>query len=608
MEGKHLSETDVHALRRGGLTPEEIAAAGRHLAVCATCAAAAARTIPVDVEIAADDAHPPIDELFAYVDGNVRHERRRAIEAHLAFCRICREDVDDARAEQRSLARHAHGTPWLAIAAALVVAALVGVFAVWLTRKHAAAPVPAAAAMRSVAVIPLENVSSDRSDDFLSVALADALTTRLEQVPSLLVPPMSAVIEARKDDRGVTTDGVIKGDFAVTGGVVRVKLRLIDARNGSTVWTATVETRRDDLLALVATISDRTLAAVGRGAVRSSMPHSSNPEAFREYLQARALRDSFVPAENVAQIAHLKRAIELDPKFAAAYADLSLAITMERVRNETVALSPADAERFARNAVTFDPDFALGHLALARAIVRIPGRFREAIREEATALRLNAKDTATVALLASYVSARGDRARLHCLMRYLQRLDPTSSEVRLRGYWFLDALDAGGTMTAASSALASPSTALAGADLAANAALLRGDLGQAERFAAQASTLAPDNYLGPSLIAMIAAARGDANAAHAALARFEPAAMTNHFAAMRQALCYARLGDRKNAVLWTQRSEALGNHYWYFWSHHPWLQSLQQDPEFAAAVGKMRADLDGVQADMTEAADRICPM
>ena len=75
-------------------------------------------------------------------------------------------------------------------------------------------------------------------------------------------------------------------------------------------------------------------------------------------------------------------------------------------------------------------------------------------------------------------------------------------------------------------------------------------------------------------------------------------AQRNHWAAMRQALCYAKIGDRAAAIAWVNRAAALSNHSWYAWVKHPWMQSIEADPEFQKAIGKMKADLDDVRDDV----------
>ena len=75
---------------------------------------------------------------------------------------------------------------------------------------------------------------------------------------------------------------------------------------------------------------------------------------------------------------------------------------------------------------------------------------------------------------------------------------------------------------------------------------------------------------------------------------------------MAQAQVYARLGDSGQAVAWTQRATQLGHHSWYALVKHPWLQSLQGEPQFQEMVAKVKADLDDVQGDMIGVHNLIC--
>ena len=154
--------------------------------------------------------------------------------------------------------------------------------------------------------------------------------------------------------------------------------------------------------------------------------------------------------------------------------------------------------------------------------------------------------------------------------------------------------------------MASRDTALAGHDIRANAYLLLGNVAAAQQEARQAATLAPNHYLGKSLKAMVAAANNDKAGCEAALKSFEPDALRFHWAAMRQALCYAKLGDRNAAMQWAKRAADGGNHSWFAWVKHPWFESLQADPEFQALVAKMKADLDDVRDDVIGVYSLVC--
>lgn len=523
-----------------------------------------------------------------------------------------------------SIGRTMRRPHWLRIASVAVAAAIVAIasyFAGHAARSVAEVPPTATAPppIRSLAVLPLQNISNNTKDDFLSVGLADALVTKLQQIPALQVRPTSAILEFRSQktdakaaNEKLKVDGILEGHFLAAGNLVRVTLQLTDSRTGYSVWADTIDGKREDLLKLIDEVSARTLSGLNqklgvRQVGGNSEPRSSNAKAFEEYLKARSIYGSLVPAEHRAQVAALKRAIALDPNFAAAYADLAITLSLGQARaldpGSDVAQKP---EWYARQAVRLDPNLAAAHLALARTFIRFPERYSESVRENLTAIRLNAKDAVAVNALATYFVSIGDTQKAQCLADHIVRLDPNSNEAKIRGYWYVNAVDPEGALQNAQWALASRDTASGGHDIQAYAYILLGNLSAATKEADEVAALLPDHYLARSLRAMIAAAGNDEAGTISALQKFEADANRNHWAAMRQALCFAKLGNKVDAVRWVRRSAELGNHSWYAWVKHPWTQSLQSDPEFQKTVGKMKADLDDVQDDVIGIYQMIC--
>jgi eukaryotic-like serine/threonine-protein kinase len=473
--------------------------------------------------------------------------------------------------------------------------------------------------IRSIAVLPLTNLANNARDEFLSVGLADALTTNLQQIPSLQVRPTSAVLEFRNQHLDAKTagqklhvDGLLEGHFLAAGDLVRVNLQLTDARTGYNVWADTVDGRREDLLKLIDEVSSRTVKALNeklgvQKVARLSEPRSTNGKAYEEYLKARALTGSLVPAEHHAQVNALKRAITLDPNFAAAYADLAIALSLGQARAlDTEPDVAQKTEWYARQAVRLDPNLPEAHLALARAFVRFADRYRESVREDLAALRLNANDTHALNSLATYFVSVGDTQKTQCLAERMIKLDPNANDVKVRGYWYVNAVDPEGALQNAQAALNYKETEVAGHDIRANAYILLGNLTGATAEADRVVAMVPNHYLGKSLRAMIAAANGDSAACETALKSFEADAMRNHWAAMRQSLCYGKIGNRPKAIEWARRSIESSDHSWYAWVKHPWAQSIQSDAEFQKAMAKMKADLDDVRDDVIGVYQLIC--
>ena len=483
------------------------------------------------------------------------------------------------------------------------------------------APPAAPGPMRSIAVLPMTNINNNTRDDFLSVSLADALTTNLQQIQSLQVRPTSSVLAYRKqkptDAKTVGSqlqvDGVLEGHFLAAGDLVRVNLQLTDARTGYNVWADTIDGRRHNLLHLIDEVSARTVTAlnqklgVAEPVSHASEARSKNPKAYEEYLKARALTGSLVPAEHRAQVSALKRAIALDPNFAGAYADLAIALSLGQAR--ALDTEPDVAEKtewYARQAVRLDPNLASAHLALARSFIRFADRYRESVREDLAALRLNPNDTHALNSLATYFVSVGEMQKAQCIGDHLVKIDPNSNEAKTRGYWYVNAVDPEGALQNAQWALASQDTELAGHDIRAIAEILLGNIPGATAEADRIVQMVPNHYLGKSLRAMIAAQNGDKAACETALKSFDADAQRNHWAAMRQAFCYAKIGDVPNSVVWVNRAAALSNHSWYAWIKHPWMKPVEADPDFQKTIAKMKADLDDVRDDVAGVYQLIC--
>ena len=514
----------------------------------------------------------------------------------------------------------------VAVRVALIVVAVLAIAAaVYYGRRTAPPPQPAAVSapltpIRSMAVLPLENLAKNNQDDFLSVGLADALVTKLQQVSSLQVRPTSSVLEFRNAKTDVKSasqklqvDGILDGHFIAAGDLVRVNLQLTDARTGYNIWADTIDGKRGDLLHLIDAVTSRTVTGVNaklgleQMQARASQPRSTNPKAFEEYLRARAVTGSLVPKDFESGIAALKRAIEIDPNFAAAYADLAIALSIGQTRALTKDPNAIQkAEVYARQAVRLDPNLAAAHLAMARVFVRYNDRFRESMRENLAALRLNPHETQALWVLTTYFVSQGDAPKAQCVGNELVQLDPFSNEAKTRGYWYVNAIDAQGAMEAAKYALESRDTELAGHDIRGNAFILLGDIANAEKEADAALKLVPSHYLGKSLKAEIAAAKDDRNSAEQWLAQFTNDAEHNHWAALRVGLVRARLGERDAAIQALQRSAELGHHSWYELIKHPWLANLQTDPQFQQITAKIKADLDDVADDVAGVYQLIC--
>ena len=245
-----------------------------------------------------------------------------------------------------------------------------------------AVPIDAA----SVAVLPFSNAGSDKDQQYFSDGLSEDLITALSQFGSLKVISRNSSFQFRgsKDTSKVIgkklgVAHLLEGSVRRAGDTVRISARLVKAADGSTVWSQRFDRPYRELFALqdeittaVAGALEARLMAEGDAVIQSDRPPSGNLDAYNAYLQARFMSQRGDLASVRAAIKYYDKAIRLDPRYAAAHAQLSyiwiyiggmLGIETQDAFGRSRAAAAA--------ALALDPELALAHLAQAHALLWI---------------------------------------------------------------------------------------------------------------------------------------------------------------------------------------------------------------------------------------------
>ncbi len=151
--------------------------------------------------------------------------------------------------------------------------------------------------IKSVAVLPLANLSGDREQEYLADGMTDALIARLARIRALRVMSRTSVMQykdARKPPREIAqaldVDGVVEGSVQSAANRVRVTARLIDARTQQHVWVQTYEEDLADVLRLESrvaqSVADEIRVAITPGE-RKQLARSApvEPEVYQLYLR-----------------------------------------------------------------------------------------------------------------------------------------------------------------------------------------------------------------------------------------------------------------------------------------------------------------------------------
>lgn len=254
---------------------------------------------------------------------------------------IAVSSVSPPMTQARESPPNLRGRLLLGIAAALAVC-LGGVY--WLS--HRAATTPAATALptalslpdKSVAVLPFESLSSEPNNEFLATGIAETVLHRLGSLRELTViaRTSSFVFKNRNEDarqigRALNARYLVQGSVQRAGERLRVQAQLVDATTAKQLWSLNFDRPLTDIFALQDEISNRVAEQLSVSMAPGTMPpngaNTTHLDAYLSYLQGRSLISTGRIADGRNAVQAFDRATQLDPQFAAAYAQESHAIT-----------------------------------------------------------------------------------------------------------------------------------------------------------------------------------------------------------------------------------------------------------------------------------------
>jgi len=247
----------------------------------------------------------------------------------------------------------------------------------------AQAPAPAVPQKPSIAVLPFTNMSGDPEQEYFSDGMTEDLITDLSKISALFVIARNSsfaykdkAVKVQEIGRDLGVRFVLEGSIRKSGNRVRITAQLIDAESGGHLWADRFDRDLTDIFATQDEVVERIVRALAvtltQGeAARLRRRGTENVAVYETWLRARQLLSGST-RETVAQAkAMYRRAIELDPNFAAAQAGLALATIADYVSDwaPDPAAALDEAERWARRAVELDDSEPVGHMALGSVML-----------------------------------------------------------------------------------------------------------------------------------------------------------------------------------------------------------------------------------------------
>ena len=313
----------------------------------------------------------------------------------------------------------------LVVALAAVVASLITYFVIDNSRlsgrvapaAHASTPSLAAAPTisdKSVAVLPFVDMSEKHDQEYLSDGLSEELIDMLTKVPDLRVPARTSsfYFKGKPDDIATIASRlrvahVLEGSVRKSGKNLRITVQLIRADNGYHMWSQTYDRELNDIFRVQDEIAGAVVGALKVSLLGIEPPRAvpaRNSEAYTLYLQGRSMfRNANTHADDERALTYLRKAVQLDPEYAPAWAALAIH------RCDDASFYGINLDQQARNevrdaatqALALDPNLSDAHFAKGACLYQVDWDWKAGEAELRRALDLDPLNTEALLTLSN---------------------------------------------------------------------------------------------------------------------------------------------------------------------------------------------------------------
>jgi len=300
--------------------------------------------------------------------------------------------------------------------------------------------------IRSIAVLPLQNLSGDPTQEYFSDAMTEELITELSRLSALRVISRTSVMRYKKTDKRLTeiarelgVDGIVEGSVLRSGDRVRVTAQLIYAPRDSNLWAQTYDRDLRDVLTLQSSVASAIADEIHAKMTPAEQVHLKslrpvNRKALDAYLDGHqhlerssdlALRKTGWPKPSEAEfrkaVAFFEQSTREDPEYSPAYVGLSQAWHVCWLP-DLADLGKAKAA--AVKAVELDSESAQAHLQLAHMLILYDRDWTAAEKEFVRVLEIAPSSAAGHDDYAGYLENLGRREQAKREYEWAQQLDP----------------------------------------------------------------------------------------------------------------------------------------------------------------------------------------
>jgi TolB-like protein/DNA-binding winged helix-turn-helix (wHTH) protein/Flp pilus assembly protein TadD len=486
---------------------------------------------------------------------------------------------------------------WLALTGTLVFVLLTGAYLI--SRKLAADT--ALPKIKSVAVLPLKNLSGDPTKDYLADGMTEDLIGRLAGIKDLRVISHTSVMRFSKPDlpvpeiaKTLNVDAIVEGSVMPEGNRIRVTAQLIRGSNDTLIWSETYDRDLRDALALQSelaqAIAEKVEATVtGAEHKRLIAARPVTPEVYESYLKGRFASDNSNTRAGVEQrIGYFEDAIKKDPTFAPAY--VGLANANDELGTVFIGAPPQETRQnaliAAQKALDLDPNLVDAHILLA-GLQMHQWQWADAETEYRRVLELSPNNAVAHGEMAFWFLTQGRTQEALAWMQRGRELDPLAVPGKNIGWILFLSRRYDDAIREYRSDLA----------VAPDDADIRWQLGFALIAINQPSDAVPvlekalaDSNRSPGVICVLIRAyahSGRRDDALRLLAELKTRSKVGYVPAGAFVIAYLGLGDNEEAFRWLERAYREKSNILFFAKTHPIFDPIRNDPRFADLVRRI---------------------
>jgi len=293
----------------------------------------------------------------------------------------------------------------------------------------------AASEVRSLAVLPLANLSGDASQDFFSDGMTAELIREISEITRLRVVSRTSVMNYKGTHtplpqiaRELKVDALLEGSITRSKNRVRIAVGLYGGASERELWSETFERNVNDVLALEDEVAHAVAVKIRlKIAPSPGTPASINTEAYDSYLKGRYSLDQGSADDLKLAFVYFRQRVEKAPQYAPLYAGLADAYALLPFYTDT---RPSEAfpqaKEAAAKALRLDPTLAEAHASMAYVMNYYDWDRSGAEREFKHALELDPNDAATHHAYGRFLASMGRVDEARAELSRAQELDPLS--------------------------------------------------------------------------------------------------------------------------------------------------------------------------------------